>query len=169
MSTAVNNMSNPTEFTDRYEALMAYYAIAGEKIQAGEAHENGDVEQRHHRFKRAVGQEMMLRGSRDFGEVSEYIRFLKDLFGRLNAGRNQRLVEEMAVMRELPERRLESYKRERVKVDSGSLIYADRNVYSVPSRLIGEQVDVRLYMDRVEVWYAQRKLEEMPRLRGRQT
>jgi hypothetical protein len=63
---------------------------------------------------------------------------------------------------------LESYKRERVKVDSGSLIYADRNVYSVPSRLIGEQVEARLYMDRVEIWYGQRKLEEMPRLRGRQ-
>lgn len=168
MSTAVNNMSNPAEFTDRYEALLAYYAITGEKIQAGAAHENGDVEQRHHRFKRAVGQEIMLRGSRDFGAVSEYIEFLKELFGRLNAGRKQRLLEEMTVMRELPERRLESYKRERVKVDSGSLIYADRNVYSVPSRLIGEQVEVRLYMDRVEVWYGQRKLEEMPRLRGRQ-
>jgi hypothetical protein len=168
MSTAVNNVSNPAEFTDRYEALLAYYAITGEKIQAGEAHENGDVEQRHYRLKRAVEQELMLRGSRDFGEVREYIQFLKDLFGRLNAGRKQRLLEEMAVMKELPERRLESYKRERVKVDSGSLIYADRNVYSVPSRLIGEQVEVRLYMDRVEVWYGQRKLEEMPRLRGRQ-
>lgn len=168
MSTAVNNVSNPTEFTDRYEALLAYYAITGEKIQAGEAHENGDVEQRHHRLKRAVEQELMLRGSRDFGEVSGYIQFLKDLFGRLNAGRKHRLVEEMAVMRELPERRLESYKRERVKVDCGSLIHADRNVYSVPSRLIGEQVEVRLYMERVEVWYGQRKLEEMPRLRGRQ-
>ena len=168
MSTAVNNVSNPAEFTDRYEALLAYYAITGEKIQAGEAHENGDVEQRHYRLKRAVEQELMLRGSRDFGEVAEYIQFLKGLLGRLNAGRKQRLLEEMAVMRELPERRLESYKRERVKVDSGSLIYADRNVYSVPSRLIGEQVEVRLYMDRVEVWYGQRKLEEMPRLRGRQ-
>ena len=78
------------------------------------------------------------------------------------------LAEEIAVMRELPERRLESCKRERVKVDSGSLIYADRNVYSVPSRLIGEQVEVRLYMERVEVWYGQKKVEEMPRLRGRQ-
>jgi hypothetical protein len=73
-------------------------------------------------------------------------------------------VEELGVMKELPERRLESYKRERVKVDSGSLIYADRNVYSVPSRLIGEEVEARLYMDRVEIWYGQRKLEEMPRL-----
>ena len=71
-------------------------------------------------------------------------------------------------MKELPERRLESYKRERVKVDAGSLIYADRNVYSVPSRLIGEEVEARLYMERVEIWYGQRKLEEMPRLRGRQ-
>jgi hypothetical protein len=70
-------------------------------------------------------------------------------------------------MRELPERRMESAKRERVKVDSGSLIYVDRNVYSVPSRLIGEVVEVRLTMDQVEVWYGQRKVAEMPRLRGR--
>jgi hypothetical protein len=66
MSTAVNNVSDPAEFTDRYEALLRYYGVVGEKIQAGEAHENGDVEQRHYRFKRAVQQELMLRGSRDF-------------------------------------------------------------------------------------------------------
>jgi hypothetical protein len=167
MSTAVNNVSDGAEFTDRYEALLRYYGVVGEKIQAAKAHENGDVEQRHHRFKRAVEQELMLRGSRDFSDGASYGQFLRDLFGRLNAGRRRRLVEEMAVMKELPQRRLESYKRERVKVDSGSLIYADRNVYSVPSRLIGEQVEARLYMDRVEIWYGQRKLEEMPRLRGR--
>jgi len=63
---------------------------------------------------------------------------------------------------------MESAKREQVKVDSGSLIYADRNVYSVPSRLIGEQVEARLFMDHMEVWYGQKKVAEMPRLRGRQ-
>jgi hypothetical protein len=168
MSTAVNNVTTPAEFTDRYQALLRYYGIVGEKIQAGQAHENGDVEQRHHRFKRAVEQELMLRGSRDFASGTDYGQFLQHLFARLNLGRQQRLVEEMRAMKELPERRLESYKRERVKVDSGSLIYADRNVYSVPSRLIGEEVEARLYMDRVEIWYGQRKLEEMPRLRGRQ-
>src|SRR3984893_6193119 len=167
-SSAVNNMTNPAEFTDRYEALLGYYGITGEKIQAGEAHENGDGEQIHHPVKHAGQQEVMVRGSRDFASGAEYRQFLQDLFGRLNAGRKQRLVKEMAVMKELPERRLESYKRERVKVDSGSLIYADRNVYSVPSRLIGEQVEARLYMDRVEIWYGQRKMEKMPRLRGRQ-
>ncbi len=40
-------------------------------------------------------------------------------------------------------------------------------MYSVPSRLIGEQVEARLYLNRVEVWYGQKKVMEMPRLRGR--
>jgi hypothetical protein len=73
----------------------------------------------------------------------------------------------MAVMRELPARRMESAKRERVKVDSGSLIHVERNSYSVNSRLIGERVEARLYLDHVEVWYGQRKVEDLPRLRGR--
>ena len=69
-------------------------------------------------------------------------------------------------MRELPARRMESAKREQVKVDSGSLIHVDRNAYSVNSRLIGARVEARLYLDHVEVWYGQRKMEDLPRLRG---
>jgi len=158
LSTAVNNVTNPAEFTDRYQALLRYYGMEGEKIQARQAHENGDIEQRHYRFKRALEQELILRGGRDFASVEEYQQLLKALFVRLNAGRRARLAEEMAVLKELPERRMESYKQERVKVDSGSLIYADRNVYSVPSRLISEQVEARLYLNRVEVWYGQRRV-----------
>ena len=41
------------------------------------------------------------------------------------------------------------------------------NVYSVNSRLIGEWVEARLYAERVEVWYAQKQVEQLPRLRGR--
>jgi hypothetical protein len=114
-----------------------------------------------------VAQELMLRGSVDFASVDEYRRFLRAMFERLNSGRRQRLIEEMAVMKELPERRMESARREQVKVDSGSLIYVDRNVYSVPSRLIGEQVEARLQMEQVEIWYGQKKVAQMPRLRGR--
>jgi hypothetical protein len=62
---------------------------------------------------------------------------------------------------------MESAKRERVKVDSGSLIHVERNAYSVNSRLIGARVEARLYLDHVEVWYGQRKVEDLPRLRGR--
>ena len=48
----------------------------------------------------------------------------------------------------------------------GSIIQVDRNIYSVHSRLIGEQVDVRLYAEHLEVWFAGRVVERIPRLRG---
>src|SRR5664280_1770482 len=87
LSTAVNNMSDPVEFTDRYQGLMRSYGLESEKTQAGHGNENGDVEQRHHRFKRAVAQELMLRGSVDFASMDEYRRFLAAMLERLNAGR----------------------------------------------------------------------------------
>jgi hypothetical protein len=167
LSSAVNNMSNLEEFNRRYEGVMRYYGVKPQHTNPASPNENGDSEQSHHRFKRAVEQALLLRGSRDFQNMAEYAQFLKELFAQRNAGRRARLAEEMAVMRELPARRMESAKRERVKVDSGSLIHVERNSYSVNSRLIGAQVEARLYLDCVEVWYGQKKVEDLPRLRGR--
>ena len=73
----------------------------------------------------------------------------------------------MQYLRVLPERRLESTKRVKVRVDSGSIIFVDRNVYSVHSRLIGEQVEARLSAETVEIWYAGQMVEQLSRLRGR--
>lgn len=167
MSAAVNNLSDRKEFTRSYEALLAHYGLEGQKIQAGRANENGDIEQRHYRFKQAVAQTLMMRGSRDFPSVADYEEFLRKLFARLNAGRRARLAEEMRVLRPLPERRLDTTRRMKVRVSPGSLIPVHRNTYSVHSRLIGELVEVRLQSDTVEVWYGDRKVEELPRLRGR--
>lgn len=167
MSTAVNNMTEDKEFTTRYEALLRHYRMEGQKIQAGRANENGDIEQRHHRLKRAIQQALLMRGSHDFAGVDEYKLFLRQLLVQLNAGRRERLQTEMQYLKALPERRLESLKRERVRVDSGSLIIVDRNAYSVNSRLIGEEVEARLGIETVEVWYAGRQMEVLPRLRGR--
>jgi hypothetical protein len=167
MSLAVNNASEEREFTSRYQALMRHYGMVGQKIQTGKPNENGDVEQRHYRLKRAVGQALMLRNSCDFSTMNEYKDFLGLLLAQLNAGRRDRLRVEMQYLQKLPDGRLESVKRERVKVDSGSLIYVDRNVYSVHSRLIGERVEARLGAEAIEVWYAGRIVENLPRLRGR--
>ena len=131
------------------------------------ANENGDVEQSHHRFKQALDQALMLRGSRDFAGRGEYETFVGELIDQLNAGRRQRLTEELAVLHSLPDHRYESCQRFDVRVDSGSLIHVDRNAYSVTSRLIREKVEVRLYVEHLEVWYAQRLVERLPRLRGR--
>lgn len=167
LSAAVNNLSDRKEFTARYESLLQHYGLEMEKINARQANENGDVEQSHRRFKEAVDQALMLRGSREFGSREEYVQFLRELIDLRNGNRQKRLAEELAVLRGLPDRRQESCQRIDVSVDSGSLIRVKHNVYSVESRLIGERVQVRIYVDHLEVWYGQKQVERLPRLRGR--
>ena len=167
LSAAVNNLVDPREFTRAYEGLLRHYRMNGQKTQAGQANENGDVEQRHYRFKQAVDQELMLRGSREFVSVAAYQLFLQKLFKRLNVGRQGRYLEEVSKLQPLPEYRLDTMRRERVRVSPGSLVTIHRNIYSVHSRLIGEIVEARVLPDTVEIWYSDRKVEELPRLRGR--
>jgi hypothetical protein len=167
MTAAINNLTEEAEFQKLYQALLRHYGLEGRKIQTGQAHENGDVEQRHYRFQRALEQALLLRGSRDFISMEEYRTFLGKLFDQLNSGRKTRLAEEMEQLRPLPDRRLESAKRVRVRVNSGSLIVVARNSYSVNSRLIGEIVEARLFSGHVEVWYGGQKVEQLPRLHGR--
>jgi hypothetical protein len=154
-------------FQRRYQALLGHYGLQGQAIQAGKGNENGDVEQSHRQFKRTLDQALMLRGSRDFASREDYTAFLRQLFGQANGGRHVRLAEELALLRPLPAGRLEACKRLRVRVETGSTIRVEGNIYSVCSRLIGEWVEARLYAERVEVWYAQKEVEQLPRLRGR--
>lgn len=154
-------------FKQRYQALLTHYGLQAQAIQAGKGNENGDVEQSHRQFKRAVDQALMLRGSRDFAGRDAYEAFLRQGFEQCNAGRRTRLAEELPLLRALPARRLEACKRDKVRVDTSSTIRVEGNVYSVNSRLIGEWVEARLYAERVEVWYAQKQVEQLPRLRGR--
>lgn len=167
MSAAVSNLSERKDFTDRYEALLRHYGMEGRKSQAGKAHEHGDVEQRHHRFKRAVEQALLLRDSRDFASREAYEAFLRKLFDQLNAGRRERLAQELEALRPLPATRFDRPKEVEVRVSSASLIRVQNNVYSVSSRLIGETVRVRFHAETLEVFYGQRCVEALPRLRGR--
>lgn len=166
LSAAVNNLSDRREFTGSYRGLMDHYGLTMEKTNPDSGNENGDVESLHRHFKQSLDQALLLRGSRDFESRATYALFLRELLTENNAGRLQRLQEELSHMRPLPVRRLESYKRVQVQVGQGSLIRVQKNVYSVHSRLIGERVDVRIHADHLEVWYAQQRVERLPRLRG---
>ena len=167
LSAAVQPPDRPEEFQERYRGLLGHYGMEGEHIRAGKANENGDVEQRHRRFREALDQALMLRGSRDFDSRREYEHFLRALFSRLNAGRQERLREELTVLRALPANRLEHRRALKVKVGCASTIRVLYNAYSVPSRLIGECVEVKVDTEELQVWYAQRCIERLPRLRWR--
>jgi hypothetical protein len=148
--------------------LLAHYRLVGEAIQPGKAHENGDAEQRHYRFKQALDQALMLRGSRDFAGREVYAGFVRELWGQLNAGRSTRLAHERAVLQPLPATRLEVARKVHVTAGPSSTIRVLHNTYSVPSRLIGEAVEVRVGVEELEVWYGQRCVERLPRLRGQE-
>lgn len=154
------------DFTKRYAALLSHYGIRPSKNQPGQAHENGDIEQAHHRFKRTLGQALMLRGSRDFDSLKEYAALLREVFKRRNQPRMKKFQEEMAVMRPLAVPRLEDYTELTVPVSRNSIINVVRNVYSVNSRFIGHHLKVRVYPDYLELWYGDRVIDKQERLRG---
>ena len=167
LSAAVNNLTETREFTVRYGSLMDHYGLEKERIQARQANENGDVESSHRHFKDAVDQALMLRGNRNFESRVAYTTFLDDLLRQRNLGRETRKQSELALLRPLPVRRFESWRRVSVRVGVGSTLKVERNTYSVPSRLIGEMVEVRLCVEDLEVWYGGTLIERLPRLRGR--
>jgi transcriptional regulator with XRE-family HTH domain len=152
--------------TDRYAALMAHYGIVATTNTAGIAHENGDVEQAHHRFKVAVDQALRVRGGRDFAARAAYVRFLQDLVKQRNLTRAARWAEEREHLRPLPANPLRLCRELRVPVGDFSTIQVLRNTYSVPSRLIGTTVTARVHAETLDLYQATAYLLTIPRLLG---
>jgi hypothetical protein len=167
LTAAVNNLGDRDLFQQRYRALLAHYGLKPQAINVRKAHENGDAEQSHHRFKTAVDQALMLRGGRDFEDQADYERFLRKLLAGRNSARAGRLCEDRAALHDLPAGRIDAWSRCRVRVSQGSTIRIKFNTYSVPSRLIGELVDVHIKVELLEVWSGSVLVERLPRLLGR--
>ncbi|MEI6243209.1 MAG: IS21 family transposase [Chlamydiota bacterium] len=166
LTAAVNNFHNAGTFKARYQEILEAFGMKGRHTQPSSPNENGDIEQRHYRFKKALDQALMLRGSRNFSNQSEYEAFLHKFFYKLNATRQEKVDEESKALKTLPDMPFVDYSIEKVRVSSCSTIRIRNCAYSVPSRLIGEEVEVRIYDNKIEVWYAQKHLLSTERLRG---
>lgn len=167
LSAAVNNLKDVREFTTRYQSVMNHYGLKAQHTNPNSGNENGDVEQRHYRIKRTVDQTLMLRGSRDFECREQYELFLSDLFEKVNKCRRERLVQEIAVLKALPSRRLPVYAELKdTPVSNASTIRVKHNVYSVHSRLIGQHVDVHVYAGHLDIYYKHSFVERLDRLSG---
>jgi len=166
LSAAVNKDCNREEFTARYNALLRHYDVTGISNNPNSGNENGDVEQSHDGFKNAMDQALMMRGSRDFDSRQEYELFAANLMAKRNSGREQKFGEEVAMLKRLPACKLGDKKIITLKVGKSSTINVFHNTYSVNSRLIGERIEVRASSEHLEVWYGQKLIETLPRLRG---
>ena len=136
---------------------------------AGIAHENGDVEQSHFRFKEALDQALRMRGSREFSSRAAYERFVRDLARNRNLTRATRWQQEQAALRPLPRLPLAPCRELRISVSRFSTMSVLGKQYWVPSRLIGTTVLVRLRAETVEVSVGTHQSVTLPRLQGAAT
>jgi ribosomal protein S21 len=142
--------------------------MTGSTNHPGVSHQNGDVESSHHQFKRAVDQALRVRGHRDFRDRSAYENFLAELVRRRNATRATRFAAEREQLRPLPPAPLMPCKELLLKVNRFSLIRVQSNVYSVPSRLIGAKLRVRIRAEALEIYHGASLALTLPRLIGRE-
>jgi len=154
------------DMTRRYEALCAHYGMTPTRNNLGVSHENGSIESAHGHIKRALEDELQLRGSRDFDDLAAWRRFVDELVGRRNARNAARIYLERAELKELPVRKTSDYEEVRVTVTSSSAFTLRKVFYSVPSRLIGHKLLVRLYDDRLDVFQGSTHLFTLKRGRS---
>ena len=121
----------------------------------GVAHENGAIESQHGHLKRGVTQALLLRGSVDFESLDAYRGWIANLIGRRNARRAKMVQLECAALRPLPAGRTTDYDEATVFVTSSSGFVLRKVFYTVPSRLIGFRMRVRIYDDRLECFVGQ--------------
>ena len=152
LSAAFRNLDDDTrkDQTRRYEALCAHYRMEPTRNNRGVAHENGSIESPHGHLKQAIEDALLLRGSRDFDDLQAYRRFVDEVVGRRNTRTRKRLDLERSALQSLPQRRTTDYEETIVTVTSTSGFILKKVFYSVPSRLIGHRLRVRLYDDRLE-------------------
>lgn len=151
----------------RFRGVLDHYGMVSTRIRPGESHENGVAEQAHRRTLSALDQALVLRGSRDFASLDAYVAFVRDVVdARFNKRVAQPLDEERKVLKPLPSSRVPDYTMFHPIVRKWSTISVNRCVYSVPSRLIGHEVEARRYPDVVEVLFKGERVLEMPRLHG---
>lgn len=148
---------------------MNHYGISPTWNNAGIAHENGDVEQSHFRFKQALDQAMRVRGSRDWDSRAAYEQWVQALVHKRNLTRQTRFASKPAALRPLPTQPLAPCRELGVRVSRFSTIAVLGNTYSVPSRLIGTQLVVRVYAERIVGYVGTSLTFELPRLSGKHT
>lgn len=138
------------DLTMRYASLMRHYGMEPSRNNAGIAHENGSIESAHGHLKQALLDALLLRGTRDFPDLQSYRAFLDEIIGRRNANRRKRIALEKQALSALPKGRTADFEEKIIPVTSSGGFILRRVFYTVPSRLIGHRLRVRIFDDRLE-------------------
>jgi hypothetical protein len=154
------------DYTSRYRELCAHLGVIATRNNRGVAHENGAIEGPHRHWKHRLEQQLIQRGSREFATEAEYRQLVSQVTTTLNSRHEVagRLEIERLHLQPLPVERFADYEPVVVTVRSTSTIEVRSITYSVPSRLIGQQLTVHLRHDRLDLYLRSHYVETLPRL-----
>jgi hypothetical protein len=150
-------------FQPGWENFLRHFDVEPTANNPGKSNENGSVEKSHHLFKRAIDQRLRLRGSRNFRDLAEYEKYLKDAEAERNRLRQDRLQEEMKFLLPLPIDEWYDPKQFSVTVSGWSTVAISGAVYSVPSRYIAQKLKALVNKNTVRIYYNSHLLVECPR------
>lgn len=168
LSAAYRNMAGKRHkpLTRFYDELCEHYRMRPTRNNTSIAHENGSIESPHGHFKRRLTQQLYLRGSFEFESVVAYQSFIEQVVAAINAKCSQKFKAEKQHLQPLPKYRFADYEEIKVKVSCYSTIEVRCVLYTVPSRLIGRQLTIHLYHDRLVGFIGKQQVVELVRLRG---
>ena len=164
LSAAFNNLAEREELTKRYQALCDHYGLRPTRNNAGVSHENGAIEARQGSLKTGLEQALLLRGSREFADLAAYEQFVAETVRRLNARCARAWEAERACLKPLPARRTADFEEVDARVSKFGVFTAKSVLYSVPSRLAGHRLKVRLHSAHLEAWLGGVKVFQCERL-----
>jgi hypothetical protein len=167
LSAAFKNLDRDAEldFTKRYDELCRHYGMEATRNNPGVANENGSIEAANGHIKVRLDQRLRRRESRDFDSLEAYRAFVDRVCDRHNARRAKAVAAERETLKKLPRRRTTDFATVSANVTRNSTINVDRVLYSVPSRLIGHKLEVRLFDDRLECFLGPDPVMRMTRVR----
>ena len=171
LSAAFRNLDNDAreDLTRRYDALCRHYGMEPTRNNRGVAHENGSIEAPHGHLKKAVADALLMRGTSGFDDLAGYRLFIDEIVSRKNAHHAKRIAAERVVLQQLPGQRTCDHEETIVTVTSSGGFTLKKVFYTVPSRLIGHRLRVRLYDDRLELFIGATLLMTLTRGRAAAT
>jgi transposase InsO family protein len=168
LSAAFRNLNRAAreDLTARYDALCVHYGMEPSRNNRGVAHENGSIESPHGHLKGAIRDALLLRGSGNFADLGAYRHFIDEIMSRKNARNALRITAERATLQPLPENRTCDYEEASAFVTTSGGFTLRKVFYTVPSRLVGHRLRVKLYDDRLELLIGATRLLTLERGRA---
>ena len=168
LSAAFRNLDDDAraDLTRRYDALCAHFGMQPTRNNRGVARETGVIERAHGHLRKATRDALLMRGIADFDDLASYRRFIDEIVSRKNAHHAKRIAAERSALQPLPGQRTCDHEESIVTVTSSGGFTLRKVFYTVPSRLIGHRLRVRLYDDRLDLFIGATALMTLPRGRA---